>query len=580
MKSNKYTYQQTQKNLNNKQVKEEKAIRVRHLYTTKDMGSKASTSNQMATPKSKNKPRDQEDQDNVCKKFIMVDEQQGMDITPLQTQVINPPLNVPPEKPSAAGPVNKIPKFDEYGVDNSEDEVDGDNRSLKDPDDDDEISKLLIKTFSPHNDRGLEKEIQQISSKQGLSPRGLYHGSTLIWNVRGINTQGVLERLKMLKKVNCKVVEEDEQQVTCDITHNELHTQFTSTFDRLLHFAFEKTNSPWCSVGDFNVITSIEEKLRGVPYNMRKRLEFIDVIEACGLLDLGFSGQKFTWSNKRGINHKIWKRLDRAMISDSWLEKMPQTTITHLPSVGSDQCPLLMEMNTIFYDHIKYFKFLNCWANQPNFLGTVKACWERDLEGNSMEEFGDIFTKVKEYEDKINTTKGNLIQDCTEVNRSALHGFNAEYIRFLKLEDSILKQKTQLQWFKDGDSNTKYFHSLIKGRRRRLRIHKILRDDGEWIQDEENIANAVCDHFQQIFIGEEKLINEGLMEYIPRMLNQDQNNNLTNMLGLDELKEVVFSMNSNPAAGPNGMNDQFFRNAGILLNRICWLLSKISLVGI
>ncbi|KAG5599774.1 hypothetical protein H5410_031144 [Solanum commersonii] len=67
----------------------------------------------------------------------------------------------------------------------------------------------------------------------------------------------------------------------------------------------------------------------------------------------------------------------------------------------------------------------------------------------------------------------------TEENRAALHEFNDEYIRFLKLEDSILKQKTQLQWFREGDSNTKYFHSLIRGRRRRLFIRRILKDDGD-----------------------------------------------------------------------------------------------------
>ncbi|KAG5590383.1 hypothetical protein H5410_040897 [Solanum commersonii] len=39
-----------------------------------------------------------------------------MYITPLQTQVINHPLNVPPNKPSVAGPVNTIPEFDEYGT--------------------------------------------------------------------------------------------------------------------------------------------------------------------------------------------------------------------------------------------------------------------------------------------------------------------------------------------------------------------------------------------------------------------------------------------------------------------------------
>ena len=73
-------------------------------------------------------------------------------------------------------------------------------------------------------------------------------------------------------------------------------------------------------------------KLGGLPYKMRKSIDFINVIEACGILDIGFSGQKFTWCNKRGINRRIWKRLDRAMVNDAWLDKMPQSTITHLSS--------------------------------------------------------------------------------------------------------------------------------------------------------------------------------------------------------------------------------------------------------
>ena len=73
-------------------------------------------------------------------------------------------------------------------------------------------------------------------------------------------------------------------------------------------------------------------------------MEFIAVIEACGLLDIGLSGHKFTLSNKSSINHGIWKRLDMAMVNDSWLEKMSQTTITHLSATASDHCPLLVEM--------------------------------------------------------------------------------------------------------------------------------------------------------------------------------------------------------------------------------------------
>ncbi|KAK4707382.1 hypothetical protein R3W88_033071 [Solanum pinnatisectum] len=191
---------------------------------------------------------------------------------------------------------------------------------------------------------------------------------------------------------------------------------------------------------------------------MKKSLEFIAVTEACGLIDLGFSGQKFTWSNNRGLHSRVWNRLDRSMVNDSWLENMPQTTIIHLPSVGSDHCPLLMENKDTNEDPVKYFKFLNCWADHPNFLETAQACWEMEIEGHSMwkfhqklkilagtlsawskREFGDTFMQSREYEDKVKIAEEALIQNNIEGNRTALHELNAEYIRFLKLEESILK---------------------------------------------------------------------------------------------------------------------------------------------
>lgn len=153
------------------------------------------------------------------------------------------------------------------------------------------------------------------------------------------------------------------------------------------------------------------------------------------------------------------------MVDDLWLEKMPQSTITHLSSVGSDLYPLLFEVVQRQEAVIRYFKFLNCWVDNPNFLDAVKVCWSRPIEGNPMwrfhmklkrvsntlskwskNEFGDIFATVKEFEEKVRMAEDDILNDNTGENRTKLNCVQNEYIRFLKLEQSILKQKSQLQW--------------------------------------------------------------------------------------------------------------------------------------
>ncbi|XP_049405051.1 uncharacterized protein LOC125868449 [Solanum stenotomum] len=56
------------------------------------------------------------------------------------------------------------------------------------------------------------------------------------------------------------------------------------------------------------------------------------------------------------------------------------------------------------------------------------------------------------------------------------------------------------------------------------------------------------------------------------MVNQEQNNNLTAMPTIEELKEIVFSMNPNSAAGLDVMNGYFFQK--------CWQIIKNDVFGV
>ena len=64
-------------------------------------------------------------------------------------------------------------------------------------------------------------------------------------------------------------------------------------------------NLPWAIMGDFNEVIAEEEKSGGNSISQRRVNAILDCMDTCQMMDLGFSGPKFTWSNKREIGNLI-----------------------------------------------------------------------------------------------------------------------------------------------------------------------------------------------------------------------------------------------------------------------------------
>ena len=65
----------------------------------------------------------------------------------------------------------------------------------------------------------------------------------------------------------------------------------------LLRVINDKTKLPWLCAGDFNEIMYGHEKKGGPPRNRKQMENFRMALADCGLRDLGFRGDKFTWRN-------------------------------------------------------------------------------------------------------------------------------------------------------------------------------------------------------------------------------------------------------------------------------------------
>ncbi|KAK8483041.1 hypothetical protein V6N11_081882 [Hibiscus sabdariffa] len=92
----------------------------------------------------------------------------------------------------------------------------------------------------------------------------------------------------------------------------------------------------WMVIGDSNVISSQEEKLGGLPFNLNDARCYFDFIDAISLIELPISGGAFTWSNKTSVEDAIFEKLDQAMCSMEWNILFPKAVAMLDISIGSD----------------------------------------------------------------------------------------------------------------------------------------------------------------------------------------------------------------------------------------------------
>jgi endonuclease/exonuclease/phosphatase family metal-dependent hydrolase len=94
-------------------------------------------------------------------------------------------------------------------------------------------------------------------------------------------------------------------------------------------------NLPWILIGDLNEILYDHEKEGGRVRPQQFMQAFQDTLTDCGLDDLGYVGDRFTWH--RG---NIRERLDRGFGNSAWIDMHPEAAVVNLEYNHSDHRPL------------------------------------------------------------------------------------------------------------------------------------------------------------------------------------------------------------------------------------------------
>ena len=182
------------------------------------------------------------------------------------------------------------------------------------------------------------------------------------------------------------------------------------------------------------------------------------------------------------------------MATDEWFSLFPDTQVHHLDVTTSDHKPLLINPDGMDCKQQRPFRFEQMWMSEPRSGVTIEAVWQQigddprgekviknvDKCGKSLTKWSkNCFLNVKR---ELEHKRKNLAQ----AERIACSGGSVIVMKKLEKEINVLPdkeaqmwgQRAKVQWLKDRDRNTRFFHSKTSQRRRKNYIKGLYDNDG------------------------------------------------------------------------------------------------------
>ena len=267
---------------------------------------------------------------------------------------------------------------------------------------------------------------------------------------------------------------------------------------------------PWVCIGDFNeVLHQLEhEGLQEQSYGQIQG--FREMVDVCGLYDLGFEGRRWTFEKKVTWGSYCRVRLDRALATPVWNSLFPFATVPNLAAAASDHGPILLQWRQEVgvkrkQRGKKLFRYETMWESHEEFSTWITDTWQEEGKARTVQELQrKIAVVTSKMEGWGRTTFGNvrleiqhlkeepekLQADPTRTGPSYIEcKITDRLVELYHREEIMWQQRSRITWLAAGDKNTHFFHLRACQRRKKNRITRLKRPDGHLTEDVQEMGS-------------------------------------------------------------------------------------------
>ncbi|KAL9438929.1 hypothetical protein AB3S75_024574 [Citrus x aurantiifolia] len=205
---------------------------------------------------------------------------------------------------------------------------------------------------------------------------------------------------------------------------------------------------------------------------------------------------------------------------------------------------------------------LNFHKTTKNSLAALKI-WSKKKFGGRQKEIEKFMKQLKEIKQNYKHYEGgeDLRRTEQKINNHLID------------EEMYWKQRSRADWIREGDKNTKYFHSRATSRKRKNKIWGIENNQGKWIKEKNEVDKEFCEYFQDLFssLNHTKAQMDAALEGMKLKVTEEMNDRLAEPFTAEDISEALAQMCPTKAPGLNGLPTVFYHKHSQFVKE--WVLS-------